>query len=171
MGLGWDHGIQPAHSCMAERERSRSFIPHGIVSLDRATYHTHTMLTGQHSGFYTPAVYNGTTYQVLKGTSVSGDNFKFTALCTGCTTWTDYDGNQQTLDLTQPARLAFALSHTPVSTPSDSNSSFDIHDYVGHWYADLAAAKSSEFDSWVQKNTVATGNGTVYRHSQQRRLM
>ncbi|KAH8201459.1 hypothetical protein TruAng_004383 [Truncatella angustata] len=120
-------------------------------------------------GFYTPSVYNGTTYQVLKGTGVSGGNFKFTALCKGCTAWKDYDGNRQTLDLVEPARLAFALSHTAVNTPSDSSSGFDIHDYVGHWYADLAASKSADFGTWVAKNTPTGANGTAWRRGRPNR--
>jgi hypothetical protein len=114
------------------------------------------------SGFYTPSVYNGATYQVLKGTGTSGGKFKFTALCKGCTTWEDSDGNEQTLDLSQPARLAFALSYTAVGAPADSNSSFSIHDNVGHWYADLAAAKSADFSDWVEKNTATQGNATAH---------
>ncbi|KAI0175427.1 hypothetical protein BJ166DRAFT_621748 [Pestalotiopsis sp. NC0098] len=110
-------------------------------------------------GYHSPDVYNETTYQTLKGTAVTGENFKFTALCKGCSSWTDPDGNQQSLDLTQPARLAFALSHTAVAEPGNSASTFDIHDSVGHWYADLAAAKSADFDTWVKDNTA--GNATV----------
>ncbi|KAK6069895.1 cellobiose dehydrogenase [Seiridium cupressi] len=122
-------------------------------------------------GFYTPSIYNGTTYQILKGTGVNGTNFKFTAVCKGCTIWKDYDGNQQTLDFSQPARLAFASSHTAVDTPSDSNSNFEIHDYVGHWYADLTAAKSTDFSSWVLKNTDTTGNGTAHQWGRANRQM
>ncbi|ETS73078.1 hypothetical protein PFICI_15253 [Pestalotiopsis fici W106-1] len=112
-------------------------------------------------GYHSPDVFNETTYQVLKGTTVSGGNLKFTALCKGCSSWADPDGNQQSLDLTQPARLAFALSHTVVANPGDSASSFDIHDSVGHWYADLAAAKSEDFDTWVKDNTIPASNATV----------
>jgi hypothetical protein len=122
------------------------------------------MLTNGDSGYYSPSAYNGSTYQVLKGTRVSGGNLKFTAVCKGCTAWKDYDGNQQTLDLSQPTRLAFALSHTAVNNPADNSSSFDVHDGVGHWYADLTAAKSADFDAWVKKNTATAVNTTKYRY-------
>ncbi|KAI1858141.1 hypothetical protein JX265_010809 [Neoarthrinium moseri] len=113
-------------------------------------------------GFYTPSVYNETTYQVLKGTGVTGDTLKFTALCKGCTTWKDFDGNTQTLDLTQPARLAYALSHEVVESPSNSSSNFNIHDNVGHWNADLVASKSADFSSWVSKNTIPASNESFH---------
>jgi hypothetical protein len=86
---------------------------------------------------------------------VSNGTVKFTAVCTGCTTWTDSSGSPQTLDLTQPARLAFAFSKTPVNNPAESGSSFQIHDTVGHWYADLVGSQSPDFAAWVAKNTAA----------------
>ncbi|KAI0129932.1 hypothetical protein BJ170DRAFT_593474 [Xylariales sp. AK1849] len=112
-------------------------------------------------GFYTPSTYPNATYTPLKGTGVTSGTLKFTALCRGCTTWQDSDGNPQTLDLSQPAGFAFALSHTTVDTPADNSSSFSIHDVVGHWNADLTAAKSADFDSWVAKNSANATNATI----------
>jgi hypothetical protein len=103
---------------------------------------------------------------VLKGTGISNGRLKFTAVCKGCTTWKDFDGSPQALDLTQPARLAFALSHSPVDTPSNSSSTFTIHDNVGHWNADLVASKSANFSTWVEQNTAPAANSSIHARVQ-----
>lgn len=82
-------------------------------------------------------------------------------MCKGCSTWKDFDGAPQALDLTQPTRLAYALSHTPVDTPSNSSTGFTIHDNVGHWNADLVASKSADFETWVAKNAGPAASGTT----------
>ncbi|KAK8078704.1 hypothetical protein PG994_002511 [Apiospora phragmitis] len=110
-------------------------------------------------GYSPPSAYPDATYQILKGTGITGDTMKFTALCKGCSSWTDFTGEPFTVDASQEARFAYAFSANPVATPSDNTSTFSIHDSVGHWYHDLPAAKSASFDEWVAKNTVA-GNGT-----------
>ncbi|KAK8859017.1 actin-domain-containing protein [Apiospora arundinis] len=113
-------------------------------------------------GYSTPSPYADATYQVLKGTGIKGDTLKFTALCKGCSSWTDFTGEPFTVDASQEARFAYAFSANPVATPSDNATTFTIHDGVGHWYHDLPGAKSASFADWVAKNTVgAAPNGTA----------
>ncbi|ORY63870.1 uncharacterized protein BCR38DRAFT_524025 [Pseudomassariella vexata] len=111
-------------------------------------------------GYYVPDPYPNATYTVLKGTGTSGGRVKFTALCSGCTTWADFEGNPTTIDASQPAPFAFAFSQTPPETPADPVSAFGIHDLVGHWNHDLPAAKSADFQSWVAANGGTGSNGT-----------
>ncbi|KAI0096255.1 actin-domain-containing protein [Nemania sp. FL0031] len=99
-------------------------------------------------GYYTPIVYEDAKYTVLKGTSTNSTHFKLTALCTGCASWPDFDGNPTTLDGTSQANFAYAYSTTPVDEPGNSETTFSIHDSVGHWTHDLGAARSDQFSSW-----------------------
>ncbi|KAI1813876.1 hypothetical protein GGS20DRAFT_450713 [Poronia punctata] len=113
-------------------------------------------------GYYTPGIYEGASYTVLKGTGVNDTHIKFTALCSGCASWEDFDGNVATLDGAGQANFAYAFSSTPVEEPSNSESGFGIHDTVGHWTHDLAAARSDDFSTWVSANTPGS-NSTVRR--------
>ncbi|KAI1637802.1 putative iron reductase domain protein [Biscogniauxia mediterranea] len=106
-------------------------------------------------GYYLPAAYEDATYTVLKGTSVNETHFKFTALCTGCASWTDFDGNPTYLNGAGDTSFAYAISEAPVEEPANSDSSFSIHDTVGHWIHDLAGARSDKFSEWVTENTPA----------------
>ncbi|KAI1775899.1 putative iron reductase domain protein [Hypoxylon cercidicola] len=110
----------------------------------------------QATGYYLPGSYDGATYTVLKGTGVNETHFKFTALCTGCASWTDFDGNPFILNGAGDTNFAYAFSATPVDDPTDSESSFSIHDNVGRWIHDLAGARSEQFPEWVTANTPAT---------------
>ncbi|KAK8096598.1 Cellobiose dehydrogenase [Apiospora kogelbergensis] len=111
-------------------------------------------------GYSSPTAYPDATYQILKGTGVKGDTLKFTALCKGCSSWTDFTGEPFTVDASQEARFAYAFSANPVAAPADNGTTFTIHDGVGHWYHDLPGAKSASFADWVAKNTVGA-NGTA----------
>ncbi|KAI0600996.1 putative iron reductase domain protein [Biscogniauxia sp. FL1348] len=106
-------------------------------------------------GYYLPAAYEDATYTVLKGTSVNETHFKFTALCTGCASWTDFDGNPTYLNGAGDTNFAYAISEAPVEEPASSDSSFSIHDNVGRWIHDLAGARSDKFSEWVTENTPA----------------
>ncbi|KAI1129956.1 actin-domain-containing protein [Nemania abortiva] len=99
-------------------------------------------------GYYTPIMYEDAKYTVLKGTSANATHFKLTALCSGCASWPDFDGNAMTLDGTSQVNFAYAYSTTPVDEPSNTETTFSIHDSVGHWTHDLGAARSDQFSSW-----------------------
>ncbi|KAI1750696.1 actin-domain-containing protein [Xylaria castorea] len=99
-------------------------------------------------GYYTPSPYEDAKYTVLKGTGANATHFKLTALCTGCASWPDFDGNTMTLDGASQVNFAYAYSTTPVDEPANQETTFSIHDSVGHWTHDLAAARSDQFSSW-----------------------
>ncbi|CAJ2504625.1 Uu.00g120190.m01.CDS01 [Anthostomella pinea] len=109
-------------------------------------------------GYYTPAPYEDAEYTVLKGTSVNETHFKFTALCTGCASWTNSDGNPTTLNGAGDTSFAYAFSTTPVEEPANNETDFDIHDSVGHWIHDMAGSRSDQFTSWVAANTVSANS-------------
>ncbi|KAI1298353.1 hypothetical protein F5Y03DRAFT_269846 [Xylaria venustula] len=109
-------------------------------------------------GYYQPVAYTDAKYTVLKGTSVNATHFKLTAVCAGCASWADFDGNPTTLDGTGQVNFAYAYSATPVDDPASSDSTFAIHDSVGHWTHDLGAARSDKFSAWVKANQA--GNAT-----------
>ncbi len=113
-------------------------------------------------GYYTPLPYEDAKYTVLKGTGVNSTHFKLTALCAGCASWSDFDGNPTTLDGAGQVNFAYAYSTTPVDEPASGESTFSIHDSVGHWTHDLGAARSDKFSSWVAAN--AATNSTLRRH-------
>ncbi|KAI0008382.1 actin-domain-containing protein [Xylariaceae sp. FL0662B] len=109
-------------------------------------------------GYYLPALYEDATYTVLeKGTSVNETHFKFTALCSGCTSWSDFDGNPYYVNGAGDASFAYAYSTTPVEDPADPEGGFSIHDSVGRWIHDTAGARSADFASWVDSNKAAEG--------------
>ncbi len=79
-----------------------------------------------------------------------------TALARGFSSWTDFDGNAEALDgSAAQIRLAYAYSGTPVDEPADAASAFSIHDSVGRWVHDFAAARSDSFAEWVERNTIS----------------
>jgi glucose/arabinose dehydrogenase len=45
--------------------------------------------------------------------------------------------------------LAFAYSGTPVDEPANNETTFGIHDRVGHWVHDFAPAQASLFRTWA----------------------
>ena len=78
-----------------------------------------------------------------------------TTLAKGFSTWTDFDGNTSNLDGSAQVRFAYAHSSTPVDEPENVESTFSIHDSVGRWVHDLAAARSEEFPNWVSENSLS----------------
>ncbi|KAI1172229.1 actin-domain-containing protein [Nemania sp. FL0916] len=113
---------------------------------DTATYSSR-----QAVGYYQPIVYPDATYTVLKGTGVNATHTKLTAVCSGCASWTSFDGTVSTLDGAGQVNFAYAYSSTPVDEPGNSETGFTIHDSVGHWTHDLGAARSDQFSSWVHR--------------------
>ena len=104
-----------------------------------------------HSGYYSPPLYEDSHYTLLsKGSYVNATHYKVTAKCTGCSTWGDDDIGFTQLDPAYQTTLAFAYSDTPVDTPEDVESTFGIHDSLGHPIYDLAVAKNADFDAKVE---------------------
>jgi hypothetical protein len=72
-----------------------------------------------------------------------------TALCKGCSYWAPFGSEATVLDGNGENYLAFAFSQIPVDDPADPETTFGIHDRVGHWIQNFADAKSSEFATWA----------------------
>ncbi|KAK7743376.1 hypothetical protein SLS62_010613 [Diatrype stigma] len=121
-------------------------------------------------GYYQPEIYTDGSLELLKGSSANATHYKVTALAKGYSTWTDFDGNVANLDGSAQVRFAYAYSTTPVDDPTSVESTFSIHDSVGRWVHDLAAARSESFADWVEANTVTAppSNGTAGGFAQQR---
>ncbi|KAI5860899.1 putative iron reductase domain protein [Durotheca rogersii] len=107
----------------------------------------------QATGYYVPAVYPDSQYTVLDGTGVNETHFKFTALCAGCASWADFEGNPFILNGAGDTNFAYAYSMSPVEEPTNPETGFSIHDHVGRWIHDLAGARSDKFAEWIATNT------------------
>ncbi|EAA31321.2 iron reductase domain protein [Neurospora crassa] len=99
-------------------------------------------------GYYSPPIYTDSHYTVLKkGTHVNATHFQVTAKCTGCSSWGDDEstGISGNIDPEYQTTLAYAYGNTKVDTPADVQSTFGIHDSLGHPIYDLAVAKNKDF--------------------------
>lgn len=104
------------------------------------------------SGYYVPPVYPDATYKILsKATHVNATHFQVTAQCTGCSSWGDQDTGITTLDIKGQNALAFAYSANPPENPSKLDSSFSIHDLIGHWVHDFSQGQNANLDAAVAK--------------------
>lgn len=143
---------------MARRRKCSILSPPSYVS--EASNHMNNLAlkqsrTDKRRGYYLPGAYEDAKYTVLKGTGVNETHFKFTALCTGCASWTDFDGNPYILNGAGDTNFAYAYSATPVEEPTNPDTGFSIHDNVGRWIHDLGGARSDKFKEWVTTNTIA----------------
>lgn len=103
------------------------------------------------SGHTTPAPYPNAQYQLLtKATEVNASHWKYTAKCTGCTTWTGSAGTT-TLNPSQEHRFAFAYSNTkPSGTSPDT--AIQVHTVTNYWTHDFNGARNANFEELVQRN-------------------
>ena len=102
------------------------------------------------SGYYTPPLYEPATYKVLeKASHINATHFQVTATCKGCTKWGDEDMGFTTIDVSSEVTFGYAYSSNPVDAPDDAESSFAIHDGVGHPIFDLSVAKNEDFAAKV----------------------
>ena len=82
--------------------------------------------------------------------------------CQGCSAWPGTDGSTERLDLTSPEVFASAQGLGSVLEPSNPDSLFNIHDSFEIWGGhDLAAARSSNFNTWVANNLVSGPTSTA----------
>ncbi|KAI0152171.1 iron reductase domain protein [Hypoxylon sp. NC0597] len=99
-----------------------------------------------------PDVYEAANHTVLKGSTVNATHWTLTTLCQGCSTWVHNGGAKEVLDPgATAASFAFAASAVPPIDPTDPTSPIGIHSEHGLFTVDLAAAKSENFDAWVQQ--------------------
>ncbi|KAI0025312.1 hypothetical protein F4780DRAFT_768508 [Xylariomycetidae sp. FL0641] len=99
------------------------------------------------AGHVPPTPYADAAFTMLP--KASGANYSYwtlTALCQGCASWSG-----GALDPTKSdARLAYALSTTLPATPQHHNTTLAKHSAVGNFAFDLAAARSADFEKWVE---------------------
>lgn len=100
------------------------------------------------SGYSVPPPYADATYTLLDGSYTNDTHFVATALCKGCSTWNP-TGDAVSLNPTADNYMAYAYSNTPVTDPTDIDTTFIIHDGTGNWDLDLSAAQSPEFAEWA----------------------
>ncbi|KAK6953289.1 hypothetical protein Daesc_005590 [Daldinia eschscholtzii] len=99
-----------------------------------------------------PEIYEQANHTVLQGSTANATHWTLTTLCQGCSTWIHNGGAKEVLDPgATAASFAFAASAVPPVDPTDSLSPFGIHSEHGIFTLDLAAAKSEQFNSWVEK--------------------
>lgn len=101
-----------------------------------------------------PDPYDPIKYTVLKGSVANETHWVLTTLCQGCSTWVHNGGAKEVLDPgATAASFAFAASAVPPIDPTDPFTPIGIHSEHGIFTLDLAAAKSDQFSSWVEKLT------------------
>ncbi|KAI1645206.1 putative iron reductase domain protein [Daldinia loculata] len=99
-----------------------------------------------------PEIYESANHTTLQGSTANATHWTLTTLCQGCSTWIHNGGAKETLDPgATAASFAFAASATPPIDPTDPSSPIGIHSEHGIFTLDLAAAKSAQFNSWVEK--------------------
>lgn len=107
------------------------------------------------SGYYVPPPYANATYTLLEGSYANQTHFVATALCEGCSSWDPLGNQPTTLNPSGQNSMAFAFSTVPVDQPGNVETTFSIHDSVGHFQQDLSGAQTADFDEWA----VGTGGG------------
>lgn len=116
-------------------------------------------------GYYTPPEYEPATYTVLKtGTHINATHWQITAKCTGCSKWGDEDVGFAEIEPEAHYTFGYAYSNTQVDTPSDIESSFGIHDSIGHPIYDLEVARNAGFAAKVAElaaGKAAAGGGAA----------
>lgn len=104
------------------------------------------------SSHSTPQPYTSASYTVFKtGTKSNSTHWQFTALCTGCTSWSAAGGAIRYVQPNGGNRLAFAYSPTKPSNPSSPSSGITVHDVHAYWNHDFNTARNSGFEAAVQR--------------------
>ncbi|KAK0612387.1 hypothetical protein B0T17DRAFT_405787 [Bombardia bombarda] len=103
------------------------------------------------NGHTTPTPYSGVSYTVFKtGTRSNSTHWQFTALCKGCSSWTD----GSTTRYLQPRggnRVAFAYSPNKPSSPASNTSAITVHEVHGYWSHDFTSAANTNFENTVAR--------------------
>ncbi|KAK2054202.1 carbohydrate-binding cytochrome b562 [Colletotrichum caudatum] len=98
--------------------------------------------------------YADAVYALLPGTVVNDTHYSVTALCKGCTYWAPNGNSPTSLAPDGENKLAFAYSGVPVHEPTNNQTTFGMHERVGHWMHNFKPAQSADFQSWA-----GSGNG------------
>ena len=145
------HGPQPTGHWVGKRKHASRLISLRHVRTNPPIILPPSPRLTYYSGHTTPAPYPNARYQLLtKATEVNGTHWKYTALCTGCTTWTGSAGTT-TLNPSQEHRFAFAYSNTkPSGTSPDT--AIQVHTVTNYWTHDFDGARNANFEELVQRN-------------------
>jgi hypothetical protein len=90
-----------------------------------------------------PTAYTGATYKILADTKVNATHWTLSGICTGCTRWTGSSGAAKSIDAASGGvRIAWAQNpySGTVSQPSNPNSNFEYHDYLGGFGVDFRSS-------------------------------
>ncbi len=98
------------------------------------------------SGRTLPSTYSSATYRTIAA-SRNTTHWTVEVACTGCSKW-----NGGALSTTDINTFAWAVSKTPVSQPSSSSSSFQIHSNIGMFSESLSVGKVPKaiFDAYAK---------------------
>ncbi|KAI1075112.1 hypothetical protein F5B20DRAFT_585687 [Whalleya microplaca] len=106
-----------------------------------------------------PDSYDVPEYTLLGGSISNDTHWTVNALCKGCSIWSHDGGSKTNLDPgASEANFAWAASPTPPLDPADNSSVFGIHTEHGTFTLDFAAAKSDQFDAYVEALSDTTGH-------------
>ncbi|KAK2040757.1 carbohydrate-binding cytochrome b562 [Colletotrichum somersetense] len=105
-------------------------------------------------GYSIPQPYADAAYTLLPGAVVNDTHYSVTALCKGCTYWAPYGNSPTSLDPGGENKLAFAYSGVPVHEPTNNQTTFGMHERVGHWMHNFKPAQTADFQYWA-----GIGNG------------
>lgn len=87
---------------------------------------------------------------MLRPSGANATHWTVSALCRGCSQWTDAVGAAKSLDPTSTqAPVAYAFSRDPPRVPANNASAISYHAAHGQLALDLAGARSDAFDAHV----------------------
>jgi hypothetical protein len=97
-----------------------------------------------------PAAYTGATYTALGGSVTNSTHWTLTTLCSGCSQWTATGTAAGKLNPAANASVAYALSATAPTQPSNNASNIAIHTAKGKFTLNLGEARTDQFNSYLQ---------------------
>lgn len=101
-----------------------------------------------------PQPWSGAQYTLFRaGTKSNSTHWQFTALCKGCTSWSNSAGTQRYLSPRGGNRMAFAYSPNRPSNPTSPSTSIPIHEVFGYWSHDFTQAANPNFETTVARLT------------------
>lgn len=86
------------------------------------------------------------------GTHINATHFQITTLCKGCSRWGDDEIGYTDMEaLAEETTFGFAYGNHPVDNPASIDSTFAIHDSIGHPIYALKVAVNDDFEAKVAK--------------------
>ncbi|KAH9908443.1 hypothetical protein F4778DRAFT_717256 [Xylariomycetidae sp. FL2044] len=121
------------------------------ITIGWANGNSSTVSSRWASAHVLPDIYEGAEYTLLEGSGTNDTHWTVNALCKGCSVWTHDGGATTSLDPSSTeANFAWATAPTPPYDPADNTTIFGLHTEHGTFTIDLAAAKTDQFDAYLQ---------------------